>query len=686
LTHAKIFWKEGLPITMSFSINIDTGGTFTDGFFAGGAEPQTVKVLTTPHDLTVCLADCIKEGAARFGLPVEELLKKTGIIRYSTTIGTNTIIQRNGSKLGLVVTAGFEDNIYGGAGEGADDPLYHFIAPDMITGATGQIGPTGQEVEPLSKQAVLNNVQKLIDQGARAIVVSLYRSYLNPAHEQQIKTIIKEEFPRFYLGSPNVFLASEVSDRPGERLRTSTAVLNAYIHRSMARYLYKAEEDLRQRFFSRPLLVVHNSGGVARVAKTRALSTYNSGPVAGLVGANRLRQMYGLQNIISTDMGGTSLDLGLIRDGSFNLELQPVVAGLPINHAMIEIKAIGAGGGSIARAVEGQVEVGPASAGSLPGPACFDLGGDKPTVTDADLILGFIDPGYFLGGRIKLNRERAVEAVSEHIAVPLDVSVEEAAAMIKQKVDGNIADYLTELIKNCGADWRPEAVLAYGGAGPTHCCGYTARLPVRKIITSPYSPVFSAFGLCNMDVVHKYSISREIAISSGCEEKIEAVNTFLEKFKAAAYRDMRGEGFGPGEINFHLEVFGRSSSNMEEERVLLGDADRLSAKELELLGRKIALLSSVALNAVVTIPHQQIPKYKTANNDPARANTSERQVFWPKERRFCTTGIYRREKLQPGSVIAGPAVIESVDTTCVVPAAYRYTVDEYLNGIIEGVE
>ncbi len=670
---------------MSFSINIDTGGTFTDGYFAGGARPQTVKVLTTPHDLTVCLADCIKEGAARLGLSVEELLKNTGIIRYSTTIGTNTIIQRSGSKLGLIVTSGFEKDVYGGGGEGEDDPLYQFISRDMVTGAGGRIGTDGQEAEPLSKQAVLDQVQKLIDQGARAIVVSLYRSYLNPAHEQQIKRIIKEEFPRFYLGSPNVFLASEISDWPGERLRTSTAVLNAYIHRSMARYLYKAEEDLRQRFYSRPLLVVHNSGGVARVAKTRALSTYNSGPVAGLVGADRLRRVYGLQNIISTDMGGTSLDLGLIRDGFLNLELRPVVAGLPINHPMIEIKAIGAGGGSIARAAGGRVEVGPESAGSLPGPACFDLGGDQPTVTDADLVLGFIDPGYFLGGRIKLNRERAAEAVNKHIAVPLGVPVEEAAAMIKEKVDANIASYLAGLINNCGSGWRPEAILAYGGAGPTHCCGYTAGLPVQKIITSPYSPVFSAFGLCNMYVVHKYFFSREIPLDS-CDKEIGSVNALLEKLKTTAYRDMRGEGFSPAQINFNLEVFGRSINGLEEERVLLDCADCLSAKELDLLRQKFILLSSVALNALVSMPHQETPKYKIENSDPARAKTGQRQVFWPEEKRFLSTAIYRRELLQPGCVITGPAVIEAVDTTCVVPAAYRFTVDEYLNGMIEGVD
>lgn len=239
---------------------------------------------------------------------------------------------------------------------------------------------------------------------------------------------------------------------------------------------------------------------------------------------------------------------------------------------MLAITALGAGGGSVARLSGGQVEVGPESAGSMPGPACFDLGGRRPTVTDADLVLGFIDPEYFLGGRIKLNRSRAVEAIQEEIAGPLGISVEEAAARIKQKVDSNIAGEIAAVLGS--KEWRPEAAFAYGGAGPTHCCGYLRGLNIPRIITSPYSPVFSAFGLGSMDVVHKYAYPRQMLLNDEAagDPDPAAVET-LGKLKAQALRDMRGEGFSAGDVEFYLEclVTSTGTGRLEERVVFPGD-------------------------------------------------------------------------------------------------------------------
>ena len=669
---------------MAFFINIDTGGTFTDGFFTQNGELRTVKVLTTPHDLTVCLLDCLKEGASNFDISPEDMLHEAAVIRYSTTIGTNTIIQGNGSKLGLIVSKGFEKNLYRSESDDSD-PIYRLISPDMIEGISGSIGSEGLEAAPLNRDEILACIQSLIDRGAQAIVISLNNSYLNPQHELQVRAWIKGEFPSYYLSAPTLLLSSEISDRPGEELRTNTAVINAYIHRSMARYLYKAEEDLRQNYFEKPLLVMHNCGGLARIAKTRALNTYNSGPVGGLVGTNYLRERYGLRNVISTDMGGTSMDIGVIKDGVFSFELEPEVAGLSINLPLVEVDAVGAGGGSIAHLKSGQVEVGPESAGSLPGPACFDLGGTQPTVTDADLVLGFLDPDYFLGGRMKLNRTRAEEAIKRVIADPLKISVEQAAALIKQKVDANIVSSLDETVKECGDDWRPEAVFAYGGAGPTHCCGYVQGLSKAKIITSPYSPVFSAFGLGTMDILHKYSSSCDINLAeANLKETAEQMNELIDGIKEVAYRDMRGEGFNEEEVSFYLEIFGRAGANGEEERHFIYATD-LAEKELKELGQKITLLTTLILNAVAVIPHVELPRYEPEGADPGKAKTGERQVFWPEAGEFVDTPVFSRERLCAGNMIAGPAIIEAADTTCVVPAGYRFSVDELLNGIMEEV-
>jgi N-methylhydantoinase A len=383
-------------IHMGYTIDIDTGGTFTDGFFVRDERVELVKVPTTPHDLTVCFMECIKSGADRFEVPVEDLLYETDIIRFSNTIGTNTIIQRDGSRLGLLVSAGNESLVPTRSEEGKL-PL---VLPDMVVGIQEEVSPTGEIQKEPEQAAIMSAAQSLIDRGARCLVVCLRNSDLNPKNERLIRSIIKKEYPRDFLGSVPVFLSSDISRRPGEAERVNAAVLNAYIHSKLVSLLYKAGEKLRQRLYRKNLFIVHNNNTISRVAKTRAINTYNSGPAAGLMGARLIGQLYGVKNLLSADMGGTSFDLGYVRRGEPSYNLRPDVEGFPVNVPMAEIRAIGAGGGSIASVKDGVLRVGPRSAGALPGPVCFGLGGTEPTVTDADLVLGILDPEYFLGGRM----------------------------------------------------------------------------------------------------------------------------------------------------------------------------------------------------------------------------------------------------------------------------------------------
>ena len=386
---------------MGYTIDIDTGGTFTDGFFVQDEAVETVKVPTTPHDLTVCFLDCIRAGAKRFGVSVEDLLYKTDIVRFSNTIGTNTIIQRDGTKIGLLVTAGRE----GQAPTRTNNGKSPLVWPDMVIGIDEEVSQNGEVIKSPNEQATLEAAQKLIDQGARCLVAAFANSEFNPAGEQLVRQVIKREYPRDYLGSVPVFLSSDISRRSGQEDRVNAAVLNAYIHARLVQLLYKAGEELRRRLYPKSLFIVHNNGSVARVAKTRAINTYNSGPAAGLLGARLIGQLYRTDDLISMDMGGTSFDLGHVLQGQPNYTLKPEVEGLAVNIPMFAIRAIGAGGGSIASIEDGGVKVGPQSAGALPGPVCFDLGGTEPTVTDADLILGILDPDYFLGGTMNLNLE-----------------------------------------------------------------------------------------------------------------------------------------------------------------------------------------------------------------------------------------------------------------------------------------
>ena len=541
---------------MGYTIDIDTGGTFTDGFFVSGERVEPVKVPTSPHDLTICFLECIKAGAERFGVSVEDLLHDTDIIRFSNTIGTNTIINRDGSRLGLLVTAGRE----GLAPTRTNDGKPPLVDPGMVELVEEKTSPAGEVLQAPDEKAIMEAAQRLIDRGARCLVVALSCSDANPQNERAIRKIIKKEYPRDFLGSVPVFLSSDISSRQGEEERINAAVLNAYIHGKLVSMLYKAGEELRRRMYGKNLFIVHNNHAVARVAKTRAINTYNSGPAAGLMGARVTGLAYGADAVISADMGGTSFDLGFVRQGQVSYTLKPDVEGFRVNVPMVEIKAVGAGGGSIASVADGALRVGPRSAGALPGPVCFDLGGMEPTVTDADLILGVFDPEYFLGGAMKLNLEKARNTMAEKVATPLGLSVEAAALSVKETIDKGMGRELMGIRKQLAGDADPLLVV-YGGAGPAHCC-HTAKLAgIKKIVITPFSAVFSAYSASGMDVGHVYYARTDTPFSK--ESDFSALPAALEILRKEAERDIRGEGFTLGDMKLSLELLVQESGGPE---------------------------------------------------------------------------------------------------------------------------
>ncbi len=674
---------------MPCTIDIDTGGTFTDGMYNFDGRIETVKVSTTPHDLTVCFLENLEEAARRFNISLESLLRSTSVIRYSNTIGTNTIIQRNGLRLGLIVSEGYEETLYGAESvwSNPEHPLPSFIRREMVVGVSGQLDAGGEVSKPLNRQEVLDKVQQLIDIGARAVVVCLKDSSVNPGLEQAIKQIVKEEFPTFYLGTPSLFLASEICDYTGDELRVNTTLLNAYIHREMARTLYKAEEKIRKAY-RHPLLIVHSNGGVSRIAKTRAINTYNSGPAAGLAGAQAIGEKLGYRHMITADMGGTSLDIGFIVNQQKQYERTPLIEGMRTNHPMHKIDAIGAGGGSIAKVVtaahgEQQLQIGPESAGSAPGPICFGRGGRKVTVTDVDVTLGYLDPGYFLGGRMPLDVAKAREAIERQIARPLGTSIEMAAWLIKQQVDGYIRDQIGELLKHETDLRREETVLfAYGGGGATHCVGFSAGLPIHAIVVSPLSPVFSAYGSSTMDVMHKYTHSRPIALRDRATASRQ-VQTVVLNLVQRAIRDMRGEGFAADDIRYTLECRLRMSDG--EERVLAiqdfsAETEEHMAPIHEAGGE---VITSLLLNASVDVAKADLQAKETVSSNPEAARRGVRESFWGPAYGWLEVPVYERERLQAGHLIMGPALIDARDTTCVLPHGYSLTVDQYGNGVIK---
>ena len=400
------------------SIDIDVGGTFTDLVLNFDGRTLIRKVPTTPYDLSVCFSRVIEEGAAALGKKIDELLPEVEMIRYSTTIALNRLIEKKGPRLGLITTEGHEDVVLIGRGaqwidgtrvaerrnlafQKKPDPL---IPRDRIVGVKERIDSRGNVIRPLDENDVREKVRYLVNRGARGFVVSLLWGFLNPVHEKRVKEIIRDEYKEFHIGHLPVVLAGQVVGKLGEYERTLAAILDAYLQRSMQIELSAMWDKLRDRGYKKPLLMIQSSGGIAEVFRTSASRTFNSGPVSGLMGAHHVAKLLGHQNVVMTDMGGTSFDVGLVvKDSVRSYDFRPIIDRWMVGITMIKTLSIGAGGGSIGwinKLWQNQVQVGPRSAGSLPGPACFNLGGTEPTVTDADVVLGYLNPAFYFGGKM----------------------------------------------------------------------------------------------------------------------------------------------------------------------------------------------------------------------------------------------------------------------------------------------
>lgn len=678
---------------MAYIVDIDTGGTFTDGFIANGSDVRTVKVPTTPHDLTVCFLDCIKAGATAFGISLQDLLYETEIIRFSNTIGTNTIIQRDGAKIGLIVSEGMAKLAPTASAPGKSA----LVEVSMVGEIREHVDADGNVVAQPEAGQVLATAQLLIDKGARVLVVALSGSERNPVNERRVREIIKNEYPREYLGSVSVFLASDISARAGKEERLNTAVLNAYIHPKLARLLYKADEELRQNDYSKILYIGHNNGSVARVAKTRAINTYNSGPAAGLLGAREIGQLYGIDNLISTDMGGTSFDIGFVRGGVAGYALNPDVEGFSCNLPMMSILALGTGGGSIAHIEDGELQIGPQSAGALPGPACFNLGGTLPTVTDANLVLGVLDPDFFLGGKMVLDVSRARSAILSEVAEPLGISVEQAASRIKQIVDQQMGDAVAKVAERLPAD-QSRIVVAYGGAGGLHACDIATNANIDTVIVTPFSAVSSAYSSSLLDTGHLYY--RRVGTAFHPKHLPGELDDLIAQMRTEAERDMRGEGYPSDQLEYTLQLFVAESgdsreimlqTSMDFYRNVSGISDVILRAKAALVAAGVHAsdsgmrLVTVALMVTAPAPHYVLQEMPECSADPDHAFKRAGQVFSEKAQDYVHAPVYDREVMQRGTVVVGPALVESVNTTLLVSDGWKMCVDRFNNAIFERV-
>jgi N-methylhydantoinase A/oxoprolinase/acetone carboxylase beta subunit len=708
------------------TIDVDIGGTFTDCFVRlPDGRIAACKTPTTGFRLAVGFMRALKAAAGELGLSTEALLSATDTIRYSTTVAMNTLLQRTGPRLALVATEGFQDVLRISRGASWMDAAVlreirnvaritkaePLVVPEMTLAVRERVDCFGKVVRPLDERHFLDGLRALVDRGARGFVVSLLFSYTNPIHERRIRDLIEAEFPEAYLGAMPIMLSSDVVPKRLEYTRTNTTLLNAYLHQSMWEELSGMGDELRDAGYSRSIMMVHNTGGMAEVYRTSAVQTYNGGPVAGLIGGSAIGKRLGFDNVLVTDMGGTSFDIGLVVKGSTRFyQFRPIIDRYWVDMSILETRSIGAGGGSIAwlnQALANRLEVGPRGAGSMPGPACYGLGGEAPTVTDADLVLGYMNPNRYFGGKMRLKPELAVKAIGTKIAKPLGITVEQAALRIKRIVDANMADVIARETFLRGYDPKDFALFAFGGAGPTHCVGYGGALGMKTMVIFPFSPVFCAWGASTMPLVHIYEASKRLELLAPITQspmtRFEEFNEVVERLEEKARKDLAGEGYDASRARFSLELDAKYGGQIHIHRTAapktrLGspedvmelyesfEKDYASAfSPVNVFPEGGVEIHSFVLRAEVAEPHWEIPSRPSAGPDASAARTGTRPAIWDESCERLDTPIYDEDKLRPGNRFDGPAIVEASYSTVVVAPGYAVEVDPMANLLITKV-
>ena len=691
-------------------ISVDIGGTFTDCFFAWDDKYVEAKALTTHHNLAQGFNEALDLACRRADLDRDDVLSQVDSVRYATTLGTNALIERKGPRVGAIVTHGFEDTIPlsrgRGYGEGLDpsmqqnlpaaerpEPLVH---RSLIRSVQERVNSAGEIVVPLVERNVREMVRALVDAGAQALVVSLVNATENPAHELRIMEIIQEEYPEHQLGAIPVLLGHQVSGRKGEYVRATSTIVDGFLHGIMFHAMSQLANNLRDSGYDKPMLIIHNSGGMAQMNSTDALQTIHSGPVAGVSAAEHLSESSGIGNIITTDMGGTSFDIGLVPAGGVkHYDFQPTIDRWLVSVPMIHLETLGAGGGSIASydRIHHSVRLGPESAGSDPGPACYDRGGLRPTVTDADLLLGYLDPDNYANGFIKLNRKRAVFAVEEQLCDELDLDVIDVAKVIKRSVDEQMAIGIAKELRVRG--YLPEdfTMLAYGGNGPLHACGIADQAGIRKILAPPFSSVFSACGAGNMKQLHIHERGVHVvlynATTRGLYDSYDEFNEIVAALEARGAEDLRRQGVGDGAIEHRLEMDLRYGNQLVTTAVAfdinrihgVGDVLHLIRTFSDIYSKRYGEGSAapeagirVQTIRVASYVNGETVEFDSLHHDGERtlpAPVGHRDVHFVAHPRAITTAIYDADALSHHHVIPGPAIVTTENTTYLVEPGWR---------------
>jgi N-methylhydantoinase A len=660
-------------------VGVDIGGTFTDLVVY---DENTHAVRRTKHPTT---PDAPENGFLAAYRQAELERAHISLFMHATTQVTNLVITRTGSRVGLITTRGFRDVLE--IGRSYRDQLYdpqwdkprHLVPRHLVREVTERVDHGGRVVVPLVEAEVQSVVRELVAAGVEVIAVSLFNAYANGAHERAIAEIVATLAP-----ATPVSLASEVDPRIREYERASTTVLNAYAIPRVQRYVDRLAESL-----GRPLYYMHSGGGVMRAADARKfpVSLMESGPAAGVLAAQLIGRLIGLQNLITADVGGTSFDVCVIREGEPDTKDHVDVEwGIPARIQSIDVRSIGAGGGSIIWIDEGGVlRVGPRSAGAAPGPACYNSGGVEPTITDANIVMGILDPTRFLGGRLKIDPDRARKSL-EGVAAHFDVAVEEAALGAYRIVNANMAQAILEATVRKGIDPREFSLLAFGGGGGQHAVEVAREAGVSRVVVPPNPSAFSAFGLLTADLKRTTARTVMLPLDEAALGRLRDEFIALERAGRAL---LEGEDRLIRRIGTSYILDVRYVGQSNEVAVQVDSRRPASAAEIygrfcdthaRLYGTSMADPAEI-VNIRVTVTGHLVPIQQSLLG-PARRHRPAPQRSRRTAFSRSPVAVFDRDSLTPGAIIDRPCIVEEVDATHIIPEQCVTTVDRYGNLII----
>ena len=694
--------------TPPYLVGVDIGGTFTDCVVIDAARRVvTAKSPSTPDDFTAGVIDALALAARELGTDLEGLCRQCALLSHGTTVGTNAVLQQKGAKIGLVTTKGMSDVIHimrGSRGLSGRDlkKVVHFpesrkpdpILPKrLIEGVSERVDCFGEVVVPLNEEEAEGAIRRLLEKGVEAIAIAFLWSFRHPRHELLVKEMVRRLAPHVF-----VTCSCELVPKWGEYERVTAVALNAYVGPLASGYLSRLDRRLKRAGYRAGLQITQSGGGTISIerATLAPLLTLDSGPVSGVTGSHYLGGLLGCPNIITTDMGGTSFDVGIIADGKPTYSFISNVHQYEYYLPKVDIQAIGSGGGSLVHVdpLSKTLKVGPESAGAVPGPVAYGKGGTVPTVTDADLVLGYLDPDNFAGGRIRLDK-RAAEAAIAGVAAELGLGTLECASGIAKIAEFQMADIIRKMTVGKGYDPRDFVLFAFGGAGPVHAAVFAAELQVQKIVVpqKKTASAWCAFGAAASPILH---IHEQVEIM-GSPFAAERINANLDLLEERARAGLAREGVDTRELRLEFALDMRHKGQINEVEVALPETrvaggfepqlfERFFKRYEELYGRSSAFRGSrleivtFRLRATVPTPGPRLlPADRLVAAIPERARKGRREVYWETLKEVRESPVFDGASLEPGNALEGPALVGTTDTTVVVPPGRRLVVDLFGN-------